>query len=99
GAALVTLGACSENAATGRRQLVLVSDAQLAELADQAWADLLTKTPRSADAAMQAQVRSVGAKLADATGRGDLDWDFVVFDSPDINAFILPNGKVGFFRG
>lgn len=99
GGGLALLGACSDNSATGRSQLVLVSDVQLTQLADQAWADLLAQTPRSGDAGLQAKLRRVGARLADATGRSDLDWDFVVFDSPEINAFILPNGKVGFFRG
>jgi predicted Zn-dependent protease len=99
GGALATLGACSENAATGRQQFVMISDADLAQLADQAWADLLAQTPRAPDNDLQAQVRGIGMRFADATGRNDLDWDFVVFDSPEINAFILPNGKVGVFKG
>jgi predicted Zn-dependent protease len=33
------------------------------------------------------------------SGRDDLAWDFVVFDRPEVNAFVLPNGKVAAFRG
>ncbi|MDD3838163.1 MAG: M48 family metallopeptidase [Phenylobacterium sp.] len=97
--AAAPLAACSENLDTGRNQLILVDDAQLAGLADQAWGDLAAKTPRLADPEAQARVARVGAGIAGATGRTDLDWGYEVFDAPDSNAFVLPNGKVAVFRG
>ena len=97
-AAAPVLG-CSENDATGRNQLILVSDAQLAGLGDQAWDEFNSATPRLRDPAAQARVAAVGSAIARATGRTDLDWDFAVFDSPEANAFVLPNGKVAVFRG
>ena len=39
-AAVLLLAACSENADTGRRQLAVVPDAQLAQMADQSWAQM-----------------------------------------------------------
>jgi predicted Zn-dependent protease len=96
---VVVLAACSENAATGRRQFVLVSDEQLAGLGAQAWADLKRQTPVSSDASVQDRLARIGQRVADASGKADLDWEFLVFDSPEINAFVLPGGKVGFFRG
>lgn len=98
-AAGISLAACSENAATGRNQFVVASDEALAEMADQAWADLRRQTPRSSDPQMQARLERVGWRIVEAAGRPDLDWEFVVFDRPEINAFVLPNGKVGAFRG
>lgn len=41
----------------------------------------------------------IGQGVADASSARDQNWEFVVFDSPDVNAFVLPGGKVGFFRG
>jgi predicted Zn-dependent protease len=90
---------CSENAATGRRQLVFVDDGQLASLADQAWDEVVAKIPPVRDPAAHARLARIGAPLVKASGRDDLDWSFTVLDSPEFNAFVLPNGKVGFFRG
>lgn len=99
GTLAAALAACSDNAETGRRQLAFVPDDQLAQLADQAWAELRNRVPVSEDPALTERLARVGRPLAEATGRDDLDWEFVVFDSEDLNAFVLPNGKVGFFRG
>ncbi|MDX2233186.1 MAG: M48 family metallopeptidase [Hyphomonadaceae bacterium] len=91
--------ACSENPATGRRQLALVSDEMLAQMAQTAWADILRQTPRAPDAGLQRRLEAIGARVVSAAGVAQGDWEFVVFDSPEINAFVLPGGKVGFFRG
>jgi predicted Zn-dependent protease len=93
------LVACSENAETGRKQFAVVSDEQLAGMADQAWDDLKRETPVSRDAAMNARLTQVGRRIAAVSGRDDLAWEFVVFDRPEVNAFVLPNGKVAAFRG
>lgn len=93
------LAGCSENAATGRKQLVLVDDAQLVSFADQTWNEVVAKVPPVADPAAHARLARIGAPLVKAAGRDDLDWSFKVLDSPELNAFVLPNGKVGFFRG
>lgn len=94
----LAIGACSDNPATGRRQLVLVSDAELAGLGEQAWRDALQRLPRAADAALQRRLTRIGQSVADASNLSN-DWEFVVFDSQEVNAFVLPGGKVGFFRG
>lgn len=93
------LAACTDNAQTGRSQLVLVSDDQLKGMADQAWAQVTAEFPRVRDPAAHERLARIGRPLAAASGRADLDWEFVVLDSPEFNAFVLPNGKVGFFRG
>ena len=95
------LAACQENPVTGRTQLMLVSDEQLAAMGAQAWTELKAQTPLDPDARVQARIQRLGAKVAEASG-GDPTaggWEFVVFDSPEINAFVLPGGKVGFYRG
>ena len=68
-------------------------------MADQAWSDLRAQTPVAADPAAQARLEKIGWKIVEASGRTDLAWEFVVFDRPEINAFVLPNGKVGAFKG
>jgi predicted Zn-dependent protease len=99
GLAAVGLAGCSDNPATGRKQLIVVSDEQLVDLADQTWAQLSAEAPRLGDPAADARVTRVGSQIAEASGLTKLDWDFVVLDTPDENAFVLPNGKVAVFRG
>ncbi len=93
------VAACSENAATGRSQLAFVSDEQLAQLAEGAWKDMLAKTPRAADAGLQKRLERIGGAVASASKYAQQAWEFVVFDSDQVTALVLPGGKVGFFRG
>ncbi|MEL6939370.1 MAG: M48 family metalloprotease [Cyanobacteria bacterium J06598_1] len=39
-------------------------------------------------------VRSMGTRLAESTGRRDLDYEFFVILDPNLNAFALPGGKI-----
>jgi len=99
GAAALAAAGCSENADLGRSQLALVDDAQLAQLADQAWSEMTARIAPVRDPDMQARLARLARPLAEAAGRPDLSWAFAVLDSPELNAFVLPNGKVGVFRG
>src|SRR5439155_19006580 len=62
---------------------------------------LKTNTPISRDAAMNEMVQRVGKRIAAAAGHDlpDAQWEFVVFDSKEANAFCLPGGKVGVYTG
>jgi predicted Zn-dependent protease len=97
--ALAFPAACSENPVTGRAQLAFVSDDMLAQMAKSAWAEILRQTPVSPDRALQRRLASIGARVVEASGAPAQDWEFVVFDNPEVNAFVLPGGKVGFYRG
>jgi predicted Zn-dependent protease len=94
GLALVGLASCSDNSQTGRRQLALVPDAQLVQLADQAWAEMASQTPMSTDQALRQRLVRVAQPLVRSAKRDDLAWEFFVLESKDLNAFVLPNGKV-----
>lgn len=90
---------CADNASLGRSQLMLVSDGQLAQLSDQAWRDSLGRERVLRDPSYTRRLNRVGQRVVDASGQGHLDWEFVVFDSDTVNAWVLPNGKVGFYKG
>lgn len=49
--------------------------------------------------ALQAYVDAVGQRLARQSPRASLAWHFSVVDSPDVNAFSLPDGRVYLSRG
>jgi predicted Zn-dependent protease len=96
--ALVAPG-CATNPETGRSQLVLVDEAQLVQMSLSAWDEQKKKTPVSRDPGLNARLERVGLQIARASGRMNQSWEFVVFDTPEKNAFVLPGNKVGFYRG
>ena len=93
------ISGCAENAALGRSQLMLISDAQLTQLSAEAWQESLQRERVSRDPAYTRRLERVGRRLVNASGQTHLDWEFVVFDSDAVNAWVLPNGKVGFYKG
>jgi predicted Zn-dependent protease len=96
---LMPLAGCTTNELTGRSQLAFISDAQLAQMSASAWQQVNAQERRSTNPAMNARLRSVGDRITEAAGRGNQPWEFVVFDNPEKNAFVLPGGKVGYFSG
>ena len=99
GTVLPFIAGCADNAALGRSQLMLVSDGQLAQLSEQAWQDSLQRERVLRDPSYQRRLQRVGDRIVRASGQSQLNWEFVVFDSDTVNAWVLPNGKVGFYKG
>ncbi len=99
GGTLLLAAGCATNAETGRSQLILIDDAQLQQASLQAWAEMRQQTRAWNNAAAQRRLESVGRRIVNAAGRGGQSWEFVLFDSPELNAFVLPGGQVGFYRG
>ncbi len=97
--ALVALGACATNPATGERQLMLMSEAQEVQLGRQADQDVRRQMGVYKDEALQRYVESIGQRLARASERPNLPWSYTVVDSPAVNAFALPGGFVYVTRG
>jgi len=99
--ALIVLQACSTAPVTGRRQLKLVSAGQEAQLGLTSFEQLKKDTPINKDPALNTMVQRVGKRIADAASKDmpDAQWEFVVFDSKEANAFCLPGGKVGVYSG
>lgn len=58
-------------------------------------------TPISHDPAVNALVQKVGQRIAAIAGKDmpKAQWEFVVFESKEANAFCLPGGKVGVYTG
>jgi predicted Zn-dependent protease len=75
------------------------TDDQLIPLAAQAWTETKAQTPISRDARANQRLQAVGNKIASVANVPGAQWEFVVFDSQEKNAFCLPGGKVGFYKG
>lgn len=92
---------CATVPETGRSQLMIVSEGEEAKMGLSAFDDIKKKEKISTDAAANTRVRRVGERIAKAVGRAipNAEWEYVVFDSDQINAFALPGGKVGVYTG
>ncbi|HRE45564.1 MAG TPA: M48 family metallopeptidase [Terricaulis sp.] len=99
GGTLLLAAGCATNAETGRSQLILIDEAQLQQASLQAWAEMRQQTRTWNNAAAQRRLETVGRRIVNAAGRGGQSWEFVLFDSAELNAFVLPGGQVGFYRG
>lgn len=97
--ALFTLAACETAPITGRNQLIVVPEAQVAEMGLQTFQEIKNKEDVSGDPKLNAMVQRVGARIAQVVDSGG-KWEFVVFnDDKQVNAFALPGGKVGVYSG
>jgi len=97
----VLVMSCKTTPETGRKQLNLVSADEEMKLGLTSFDQVKKETPISKDPAANALVQKVGKRIA-AVASKDLtnaQWEFVVFESKEANAFCLPGGKVGVYSG
>src|SRR5258705_1577328 len=99
--AVFLLYGCSTAPVTGRRQLKLVSAGEETQLGLTSFEQLKTNTPINHDPAINAMVQRVGKRIAQVADKDmpNAQWEFVVFESKEANAFCLPGGKVGVYTG
>ncbi|MAA75429.1 MAG: peptidase M48 Ste24p [Salinisphaeraceae bacterium] len=90
---------CAVNPATGRPEVVLMSEQGEIDLGRKTHQEILKQLPVYNDQDLQAYVNEVGQKLAREGDRPELDYTFTVIDSPDVNAFALPGGYIYINRG
>ena len=101
GLLLVSLSGCSTVPVTGRRSLNLVSEGQEMQLGLSSFDQLKKETPINRDPAINDLVQRVGKRIASVATKDmpNAQWEFVVFESKEANAFCLPGGKVGVYTG
>ncbi|ARP40391.1 M48 family metallopeptidase [Vibrio syngnathi] len=96
---LAGLSACSASP-TGRNQLLLFSDKDMSQLGAQSFEQMKKKQPISKDAKTNAYVQCVANRITQYIPKqGFSEWEVVVFDSDQVNAFALPGGKIGVYTG
>ena len=87
---------CATDGGVGQ---LLVSDQQIMQASQMAWQEALRENRVSRDPGMRRQVERVGQRIVPAAGMTQYDWEFVVFENDQQNAWVLPNGKVAFYSG
>lgn len=91
--------ACATTPVSEKQALILVPFAQEVSLGEQAFEEILQKEALSTNRKLSAMVEKVGRRIARETSMADLDWEFKLFESQQMNAFALPGGKVGVYTG
>ena len=95
------LAGCYTVPETGRRSINFVSTSQETQMGAAAFQQMKQESRLSTNKVEIERVERVGENIAKVVGDDlpDAEWEFVVFDSPDLNAFALPGGKVGVYSG
>lgn len=96
---LLSLSSCAINPVTGKKQLVLMSEAQEIAMGQQADPEVIAFFGLYEDPQLQEFITAKGNEMAAISHRPKLAYEFKVVDSPVINAFALPGGFVYFTRG
>jgi len=91
--------ACATNPVSGKPELSLVSESQEIDIGRQEAQKTIRTIGEYDDPSAQALVRQVGMRMALASERPNLPWEFHVLDDPQVNAFALPGGYIFLTRG
>lgn len=97
---LSLLGACTTSP-TGRNQILLYSDQQLSQSGVQAFAGMKQQTPISTQAVTNRFVSCIANNIIQQLDKNasPQEWEVVVFESDQVNAFALPGKKIGVYTG
>ena len=86
---------------TGRNQVLLYSDAQLANMGAQAFSGMKDSLSVSNKTVENAYVQCIAKNITERVSASVFsgEWEVVVFDDEQVNAFALPGGKIGVYTG
>jgi predicted Zn-dependent protease len=90
---------CATVPVTGRKSLILMSPSEEMKLGFNSFQQTKNSVPINRDPAVNAMVQRVGQRIAAVADLPGAQWEFVVFESKEANAFCLPGGKVGVYTG
>jgi predicted Zn-dependent protease len=84
---------------TGRNQLILIGESQMAQMGMASFAQMKEKSPPVKDAKSTAYVSCISNALLKAAGENPAAWEVQVFNDKSPNAFALPGKKIGVHTG
>lgn len=109
-AAAIMTASCGTVAFTGRKQVLLFSDSEIASLSEQSYTEFMSTAKVSTNAADSKMLVEVGKRMTSAletylssagqtSTLAGLDWDFQLVQSDEVNAFCMPSGRIVFYEG
>ena len=97
---LMLVTACTSSP-TGRQQLLLFSESNMNKLGEQSFEQIKRDQTLSKNIAVNNYVTCVANSITKHVPKqaGFSEWEVVVFESDEVNAFALPGGKIGVYTG
>lgn len=106
----IVLYSCSSVPLTGRKQFVAIPSSQMISLSADSYAQVLKENELSRNQQYISMVNNAGKKLSSAVelymrengmaaGVENLDWEFAVIVSDQLNAWCMPGGQIAFYEG
>jgi predicted Zn-dependent protease len=96
---VVMIDACAVNPVTGKKQVVLMSEAQEIAMGKEADPQIIQEMGLYDNKELQDFINVKGKQMAAISHRPNLDYQFRIVDSDVLNAFAVPGGYVYFTRG
>lgn len=97
---LSLLSGCAQSP-TGRTQLAFMSKSKLEQMGAQSFEQMKQEIPISKNQKLTKYVQCVADQITPNVSKEahSGDWEVVLFESEQINAFALPGGKIGVYTG
>lgn len=104
------LSSCGTVPITGRRTLNLVSDSEVLSMSQTQYASFVSQARAKGAVTQNQRVTAVASKLISATNlyldqnnltdlKQQMQWEVNVVNSPEVNAFCMPGGKIVVYTG
>ncbi len=101
---------CGVVSFTGRKQILLFSDSEIAALSDESYTEFMNTAQISTNTAATKTLNEVGSRMVTAlesylkshgqsSALSGLTWEFQLVASSEVNAFCMPSGKIVFYEG
>ncbi len=99
-AALVMLVGCSSSP-SGRKQLALLPESQMDQMGVESFSSMKEEIPISSNSKQKKQVQCVANRIISVLPNEyrNQQWEVVLFDDEQVNAFALPGYKIGVYTG
>ncbi len=93
------LASCVSIPGTDKKAFNILPRAQEKQMGEQAFQEIKQKEKISTNKRWNEILQRVGKRIAAVSPVSDFQWEFVLIESPQMNAFCLPGGKVAFYTG
>lgn len=75
-----------------------ISESEINVEANKAYAEIISKSKISQNREWTAMVQRVASRIAQASGE-NFNWEYVLIESPEVNAWCMPGGKIAVYTG
>ena len=99
GSVFPIVSSCTTNPYTGQQELAFFGEAEIGQMAATAWSDMRSQTPETSSPALRREVMQTWERIERVTPKAGEQWDVAIFDTDDVNAFVMPGNRVGVYRG